>query len=140
MYRGYDYYSNPQYGWNTTSPDYLEHVNRMQRTPSVITDVPPHPNVHLAFQNKATYQPFQNKAISEGESGNHRQQVDHHKHQAPEAQKKVHFTETEKTTEVVKNAKDEVRAKEDINQEADGFIKKEHGNFELFKWRSFKAS
>lgn len=97
----------------------------------MIPDVPPHPNVHLAFQNKAIY---------EEESENHHQQVDHHKHQAPEAQKKVHFSESEKTTEVVENTKSEAYAKEDVNQEADGFINKKHGSFELFKWRTFKAS
>lgn len=130
MSRRHDYHSNPQYGWNPTSPEYVEHITRMQRMPTVITDVPHFPDVHSALQNKVIY---------EEEQDDHHQQVKHHKHQNPEAKKTVHFAEQEKTTKGVKDGKDEVCVEKDINMAADGFIKQKHTNFELHKWATFKV-
>ncbi|KAL1333817.1 hypothetical protein HN51_062677 [Arachis hypogaea] len=36
------------------SQDYYEHIFRVHRTPSEITDVPRYPGVHIAFGKKAT--------------------------------------------------------------------------------------
>lgn len=34
------------------SQDYLTHISKVQRTPSILTDVPRYPSAHLAFRNK----------------------------------------------------------------------------------------
>ncbi|KAL3512736.1 hypothetical protein ACH5RR_025453, partial [Cinchona calisaya] len=128
-----DYHTNPRCGWNTTSLEYVEHVTGMQRMPSVTTDVPDFPNVHSALQNNVIY---------EEECDDPHQQVNHHNlmHQAPVPQKKVQFTEHEKSTEVVKDGKtDQVHVEKDINMEADGFIQQKHRKFELYKWATFKG-
>ncbi|KAJ8553938.1 hypothetical protein K7X08_024616 [Anisodus acutangulus] len=59
-------------------------------------------------------------------------------YRAPEAQKKAHFLECDKTTEVCKNGKQEV-TEEKIDNEADSFIKRKHKNFELAKMDTFKV-
>lgn len=130
MHKSVDYHTSPQYGWNTASTGHADHVTGTQRMPGVITDVPHYLNVHAVLQNKVIYAE---------ESEGHHQQGNHHKHQEPEAQKKVHFTEHEKVTEVVKNGKGEVYVVNDINLEADGFIKQEHKKFEMYKWGTFKG-
>lgn len=57
---------------------------------------------------------------------------------APEAQKKAHFVERDKTTEVGRNGKHEV-TEEKVDNEADSFIKRKHKNFELAKMDTFKV-
>ncbi|KAF1002968.1 hypothetical protein AG4045_030344 [Apium graveolens] len=60
---------------------------------------------------------------------------------APQARKgRVHFAEHDTTTEVVdrKNGRLEVH-QDSIDEEADGFIRLKHKNFELSKWETFKG-
>lgn len=130
MYRGSDYYANPQNGWNTTTDEYYTHVSRMERMPSDVTGVPHYPNVHTIFNNRVTY---------EEEQGNPTQK--HQKHHDPEDHKKVRFAEQEKTiTDQVDNKKGKhVVIEESVDVEADGFIQKKHKYFEMCKWGTFKV-
>lgn len=129
MSRSFD--TSSQYGWNTTSLEYAEHVARMERMPSVVTDAPLFPSVRSAMKDKVTY---------EEEREEKYQQVNHsHKHHNQEAQKKVHLTEHEKFAEVVKDGRDEGFAEKDVDLEADGFIKQNHKIFEMHKWPTFKV-
>ncbi|CAN4088057.1 unnamed protein product [Withania somnifera] len=56
---------------------------------------------------------------------------------APEAQKKAHFVESEKTTEVERKGKHTTEEK--VDNEADSFIKRKHKAFELAKMDTFKV-
>lgn len=105
-----------EYGWqNTPSNEYLDHIKRMERSPTMHPDLPLYPNVHSLFKNGS------------GSNGQEK------KCTPPQSQKKVHFAEA---AELTKNEKIETK---NIDMEADGYIKQKHMNFELHKWRTFKA-
>lgn len=61
-----------------------------------------------------------------------------HASPAPEAQKKAHFVEHDKTIEGGRKGKHEV-TEEKVDDEADSFIKRKHKNFELAKMDTFKV-
>ncbi|KAI5665137.1 hypothetical protein M9H77_24460 [Catharanthus roseus] len=131
MYRSYyDHNQNNQYGWiTTTSHEYVEHITRMERMPSMITDVPRFPNVYKAFSSQVP----NHQAIYEIKYDNHLPRVNHQKHQppAPETRKNVHFIDLEKrTTEVDRKGKSEVHKDFDVNQAADRFINQNRKKFE----------
>ncbi|PHU23801.1 hypothetical protein BC332_08908 [Capsicum chinense] len=67
-----------QYWKSTVSSDdeYLDHIKRMERAPTMHPDVPLYPNVFSVFKNKLIYKGQKNNAA--------------------ESQKKVQFTETAK--------------------------------------------
>ncbi|KAL8097919.1 hypothetical protein AgCh_030874 [Apium graveolens] len=67
------------YGWNTTSQGYHDHLLRIERMPSVVTDLPRYPNIYMMLNNN-------NNATT-------------HKGEAPQGHKKVHFIKKEKTKE-----------------------------------------
>ncbi|OIS96128.1 hypothetical protein A4A49_21726 [Nicotiana attenuata] len=103
-----------EYGWqNTSSNEYLDHIKRMERSPTMHPDLPLYPNVHSLFKNGI---------VSNGQEK---------KCTTPQSQKKVHFLEPK--AELTKNEE------KNIDMEADGYIKQKHINFELHKWRTFKA-
>ncbi|KAK6795093.1 hypothetical protein RDI58_008546 [Solanum bulbocastanum] len=62
----------------------------------------------------------------------------HHGSPPPEAQKKAHFVEHDRTTEVGRKEKHKV-SEEKVDNEADNFIKRKHKNFELSKMDTFKV-
>uniref|UniRef100_A0A3Q7FRZ7 Uncharacterized protein n=1 Tax=Solanum lycopersicum TaxID=4081 RepID=A0A3Q7FRZ7_SOLLC len=62
----------------------------------------------------------------------------HHRSPPTEAQKKAHFVEPDKTTEVGRKEKHKV-SEEKVDNEADNFIKRKHKNFELAKMDTFKV-
>ena len=136
MSRSYDYHQNFQYGWNSTSQEYIEHITRMERMPSMATDVPHFPSIYKAFNSQVT----DNQVICEEEHEDHLPLVNHPKHQAPEARKKVHFVEQERrAADVDRNRKTEVHKEIDVDMAADGFINHNHKNFGLYKWATFKS-
>ncbi|KAL7204570.1 hypothetical protein ACSBR2_017612 [Camellia fascicularis] len=119
------------YGWDDTSNDYHSHVSRMERMPSVLTDVPHYPNVHRIFNNTTT--------VYEEEDGSGHNQKKHHEPQV--RAKKVQFVEHEEVIgETDKNGNNVKVYKENVDVEADGFIKQKHKNFELCKWATFKMT
>ncbi|KAJ0105181.1 hypothetical protein Patl1_18136 [Pistacia atlantica] len=129
MQRSYGYAPNQQYGWDTTSPDYHAHISRIEKMPSVLTDVPQYPqypNVHKAFKN--------NYPSGEEEQ----QQPPKSKKSSPKANKKVQLSDHAEIVESnISDENCEVQ-KETIDTEADGFIQKKRKGFELCKWKSFK--
>lgn len=132
MHRSYDYHQNYQYGWNTTSQEYADHIARIERMPSMVTDVPPprFPSVYQAF----TDQPHNNRLNIEEKQEDHLPRLNHHKH-GQEARKKVHFVDQEKRiTEIDRNRKTEDHKEFDVNMAADGFINQNKKNFQLYKW------
>lgn len=143
MYGGSDYF-NRREGWDTTSNrwngsdttsyDYHSHVARMERMPSVLTDVPHYPNIHMMFNTRPKV------AAYEEENGNGNQQQQQRRRQqeppATEAPKKVKFVEQTVKTEK-DGAKSEV-SKKSVDEEVEGFIQQRRKNFELCKWATFK--
>ncbi|KAI3464138.1 hypothetical protein Pfo_020801, partial [Paulownia fortunei] len=131
MSRSYEYHSSSSsyYGGDSKSStdEYLERINRMLRTPTVITDFPHFPNVHEVLNNNSTY-------VEEHED--HQKKISQLNHQTPEVHKKVHIVEHEKTTEVGRDGKREDKT---IDVEADESIQKKHKNFGLYKWFTLKV-
>ncbi|KAF5743727.1 hypothetical protein HS088_TW08G00314 [Tripterygium wilfordii] len=124
MSRAPVYYENRhRHGWDTTSDDYLAHISRIERMPSVITDVPQYPNVHKVFNNKLTYE----------------EEPPRKEHSPKDHKKKVQVIET---IEEVSNPKgqdhEEIFMEETVNSGADGYIQQKHKGFELCKWKTFK--
>ncbi|KAK1359652.1 hypothetical protein POM88_044126 [Heracleum sosnowskyi] len=106
-----DYASDKlDYGWNTTSQGYHDHLLRIERMPSVVPDLPRYPNIYMMLNNnnKATAQKDEEPRLIMNPS--------HHKNQ-----------ERAKTNGG------------SIDAEADGFIRQEHKKFELTKWETFRA-
>lgn len=59
MRRFYDNRSNNEYGSEKSSLDYLAHVTRLAKTPSVLTDVPYYGNTRRMFDNtRNTYEGY----------------------------------------------------------------------------------
>lgn len=111
------------YGWNTTSQGYHDHLLRIERMPSVVTDLPRYPNIYMMHNNN-------NQATTQREG--ERRLITNQPHlrnqaQAAQGQKKVHFVEQGKTSGG------------SVDAEADGFIRQKHKTFELAKWQTFKA-
>ncbi|KAH7866793.1 hypothetical protein Vadar_025087 [Vaccinium darrowii] len=133
MRRSSDYY-NRQPGWDTTSYDYHSHLTRMERTPTVVTDVPHYPNVHMLFNNRTKVVEYEDDNV------NHNQQQQRRRQPEPpvaEAHKKVHFVE--ETIEIDDNGEKSEVHKKSVDEEAEGFIQNRRKNFELCKWNTFKA-
>lgn len=110
------------YGWNTTSQGYHDHLLRIERMPSVVsTDLPRYPNIYMMLNNnnKATAHKDEEPRLIMNPS--------HHKNPAPLGNKKVQFVKQEKSDGG------------SIDAEADGFIRQKHKKFELTKWETFKA-
>lgn len=131
MQRSYFYSQNQQNGWNTTSQEYADHIAKIERMPSMVTDVPPprFPSVYQAFTGQA-----HNKRVIIEEK-----QEDCLRH-VPEARKKVHFVDQEKRiTEIDRNRNTEDHKEFDVNMAADGFINHNKKNFQLFKWPTLKS-
>lgn len=100
----------------STSDDYHAHIARVERTQSVLTDVPQYPNVFKAFN-----------------SWYNRKEPNQAQQQRPEkAKKKVQLVEPEKTAE---NPDDE----QYVDKKADGFIQQKQKGFALCKWKTFKV-
>lgn len=118
-----DDYANDKldYGWNTTSQGYHDHVLRIERMPSVITDLPRYPNIYMMLNN------HNNATAHKDEEPRLITNTSHHKNQAPQGDKKVHFVKQEKTNGG------------SIDAQADGFIRQKHKKFELSKWETFNA-
>lgn len=90
--------------------EYLDRINRMHRTPTMID------NFSEAHHNSSAYPE---------KHSDHRVNIFH---QAPEVvHKKVHFTQH---VEVDRHGSNEVYEEKTIDMEADGFIQKRHKNFE----------
>ncbi|OIT04842.1 hypothetical protein A4A49_06395 [Nicotiana attenuata] len=108
--------------WEPTSDDeFLNHIKRMEKAPTMHPDIPLYPNVYSVFKNKASFE-------------KHESSLNRQKNLATESQKKVQFAESKGTAEFNKN---EVK---NIDTLADGYINQKHRNFELHKWRTFKVS
>ncbi|MCD7464772.1 hypothetical protein HAX54_053401 [Datura stramonium] len=109
--------------WEPTSDDeYLDHLKKMEKTPTMHPDIPFYPNVYTVFKNKSSY---------EGQESN----LNHQKNPATESQKKVQFAESKETAEL--NEKDK---ENNVDAQADGYINQKHKSFALHKWRTFKMS
>ena len=106
---------------NMYSPqDYHSHISRVQRTPSVLTDVPQYPSDHLAF-NKTVYE-------EDGTEGSY-----HHHH--PE---RVEVVEYEKVPECGRVG-GEVIYEENVDVEADQYYpRRNRGGLELHRWKTFR--
>ncbi|CAN4088058.1 unnamed protein product [Withania somnifera] len=106
--------------WEPTSDDeYLDHLKKMEKAPTMHPDIPFYPNVYTVFRNKSSY---------EGQESS----LNHQKNPATESQKKVQFVEA---AELNKNGEEK-----NIDAQADGYINQKHKGFELHKWRTFKVS
>ncbi|KAA8540763.1 hypothetical protein F0562_024318 [Nyssa sinensis] len=114
----YDYITRQHHGRETDSHNYHTHVSTVETMPSMVTDAPPYPGVHMIFNHNVGYE-------DEGHESRR-------KHHAPAAHKKVHIVEYEQTTEYDRNGNCKV-VEESIDMEADGFIKQKHKNFERNK-------
>lgn len=139
MQGSYDYCQNHQYGWNTTSQEYADHIAKIERMPSMVNnDRPRFPSVYKAFAGQA----HNNRVITEEKQEDHLPRLNPHKHHhGTEPRKKVHFVEQEKRmTENEINRKTEAHKEFDVNTEADGFINQNRKNFQLFKWATFKSN
>ncbi|GAV65133.1 hypothetical protein CFOL_v3_08648 [Cephalotus follicularis] len=125
-----EYTPRQQYDWDTTSHDYNDHLLRMQRMPSVLTDdVPQYQNVHKIFNNKYTYT----------QEGERKTAHEEHKQNPPKARKKVHVSEHVETIEVDNHGDCEV-TEQSIDMEADDYIQQRHRGFQLCKWKTFKSN
>lgn len=125
MSRTYEYHDSNYYGGDSRSSvdEYLERINRMQRTPSVIDDYSDAPHAHKFYNNNSPYAE---------KHDDHHVKISHvnHQHQAPEEHKKVHFSEHQRTVEIGRDGNREVYAEKTIDVEADGFIQQRHKNFD----------
>ncbi|KAK7291603.1 hypothetical protein RIF29_06877 [Crotalaria pallida] len=102
------------------SQDYHAHISKVQRTPSVLTDVPRYPNAHLAFNKKVVY---------DEDEGYH-----HHTGE----REKVEVIEYDQTT-FPANEVDEVVYQEEVDVETNQYYpRKNRGRFELQKWKTFR--
>ncbi|GFZ17374.1 Kynurenine 3-monooxygenase [Actinidia chinensis var. chinensis] len=126
MQRGSDYF-NRQHGWDTTSHDYHSHISRVARMPSVLTDVPQYPNVHMIFNNKVATKP---EDVA---------QQKHHDPPQATTHKKVQFVETT-GIDKSRTTTRETACEKTIDEEADGFIQQRRKNFELCKWATYRES
>ncbi|MCD7464771.1 hypothetical protein HAX54_053400 [Datura stramonium] len=104
--------------WKSTSnsdDEYLDHLKRMEKSPTMHPDIPFYTNVFSVFKNKLSYK---------GQKSSLNRQM--------ESQKKVQFAET---AELNKNDKEK-----NMGPQADGYINQKPKSFELHKWRTFKVS
>lgn len=109
------YYSHQ--GWNTTSNDYHAHLERLERSPTVIH----YPNVHRAFKNNFS-----------------REEQDEEQHKpSNKPGKKVQISEYVERIEEGRDGNYEVHH-ESIDVQAESFIRQKHKGFELCKWKTFK--
>lgn len=130
MYGGSNYFNRKE-GWDTTSYDYHSHVSRMERMPSVLTDVPHYPNIHMIFNTRPKV------AAYEEENGNGNQQQQRQQEPpATEAHKKVKFVE--QTVAIEKDGAKREVCKKSVDEDVEGFIQQRRKNFELCKWATFK--
>ncbi|OVA20595.1 hypothetical protein BVC80_1065g153 [Macleaya cordata] len=100
-------------GWHTTTDDYHVHVSRMERMPSTI-DAPHFPNFGSLFNN--------NKIT----------------HDEPETTQRVQVTEKVHIEQSKKDGNNHQVYEENVDVEAEDFIRRKHKNFELCKWMSMK--
>ncbi|KAI3785806.1 hypothetical protein L1987_44932 [Smallanthus sonchifolius] len=132
-------YDNPQYGWNTASPQYAH------RDAIIAYDVPHSHNGQLVFDENrivfdeerpvASHYP---KHVVFEEHYSLPVQKNHHYSTGP--RKQVHFVEhEEKVTESFDNFGNRKVYKESVDTEADGFINRKHKNFELSKSGTFNS-
>ncbi|KAK4362522.1 hypothetical protein RND71_017763 [Anisodus tanguticus] len=110
--------------WKSTNSDdeYLDHLKRMEKSPTMHPDVPLYPSVFSLFKNKLSY-------------GGQKSSLNRQKNHATESQKKVQFAESKEPAELNKNDKEK-----NIDAQADGYINQKPQSFGLHKWRTFKVS
>jgi hypothetical protein len=95
--------------------------------PSIIHGAPQYPSVHKAFNNKVTQEEEVNEA----------RQDNVNKKNPTRSTKKVRVKEQVQVIDQNGNRKSE-DIEEDVDAEADGFIKQKQKGFELCKWKTFK--
>ncbi|KAF9607270.1 hypothetical protein IFM89_033477 [Coptis chinensis] len=104
---------------------YQVRVTKTEWTPSTI-DVPHYPNLHFVFNNKAHEDLYGNR---------YEEQVVPKK-----AAEKVHVTKHVHYEQINEGNGRMTKIEEDINYEADDFIKRKHRALELSKLMSMRAS
>lgn len=103
--------------WESTSDDeYLDHLKKMEKAPTMHPDLPLYPNVHSVFKNKLGYEEKMSSLNS----------------QNTESQKKVQFAESN-TNDIEKESN-----KNDIEEESNKNDIEKPERFKLHKWRTFK--
>ncbi|KAI4329528.1 hypothetical protein MLD38_027909 [Melastoma candidum] len=106
----------------TTANDYYTHISTLERTPSVLSDVPRYPNLHSLFDGRNT---------------GARREVEKH----PQFQEKVEVIEfrEEKSDDGSRKEERAIVEEEVDNCNVSSFIERRHKGFELRKWKTFKA-
>ncbi|KAH8492977.1 hypothetical protein Peur_072436 [Populus x canadensis] len=127
MSQGSAYQTRQRQGSNTTSGDYHDYISRLSKMPSIIHGAPQYPSVHKAFNNKVTQEEEVNEA----------RQDNVNKKNPTRSTKKVRVKEQVQVIDQNGNRKSE-DIEEDVDAEADGFIKQKQKGFELCKWKTFK--
>ena len=127
MSQGSAYQTRQGQGSNTTSGDYHDYISRLSKMPSIIHGAPQYPSVHKAFNNKVTREEEVNEARQDSVT----------KKNPTRSTKKVRVKEQVQVIDQNGNRKPE-DIEEDVDDEADGFIKQKKRGFELSKWKTFK--
>lgn len=135
MRRSAHYPSRDDPSWDTAPEEYVTRHMRTERTPVVRGGRYQYPDAQMITKGRIIFDEDQigcygssHQTPSVFYPGNHH---------VPEAHKKVHFVEYQKTTEINNNEKQVHEEKFDIETEADIFIKRKHKNFELAKMDTF---
>ncbi|KAM3319172.1 hypothetical protein P3S67_006372 [Capsicum chacoense] len=105
-----------QYWEPTSNEEYLDHLKKMEKAPTMHPDIHLYPNVYSVFKNKYQGQEF---------SLNRQKTLD------TDSQKKVQFTES---AELNKNDKEK-----NDDAQADGYIDQKNKSFQIHKWRTFSV-
>lgn len=111
------------------SQDYHAHISEVQRSPSVLTDVPRYPNAHMAFNKRVVYE-------EDEIEGSRRHNHFHGHHHNPEI--------VRERVEVVEYEQPEVRVGEVIYEENvdvesnDYYPRRNRGGLDLQRWKTYR--
>ncbi|KAL2334357.1 hypothetical protein Fmac_015570 [Flemingia macrophylla] len=95
------------------SEDYYAHISKVQRSDSVLTDVPRYPSAHLAFNNQ-------------------------HSHHNPNTDERTEAVEYDQTT-TYPRTENEAIYQETVDVESHEYApRKNKGRFELQKWKTYR--
>ena len=102
------------------SQDYHAHILEVQRSPSILTDVPRYPTAHLAFGKKVVHEEDEGRCYGHPHDG-----------------ERVEVIQYEQTTNP-ENGVREVAYEENVDVEHDQYYPRRRGGFELQKWKTFR--
>lgn len=104
------------------SQDYHSHISKVNKTPSILTDVPRYPNAHLAFNKKVVYE--------EDNKGFH--------HNPQTGSERVEVNYEQQTTVPVPDSGVEIVYEQNVDVETHHLQYYPKKKFELQKWKTFR--